>query len=64
MLIKICLTKPPPNKDCGNLAELYKICYKKSFELKDDLDFNSLLEKLAKVLKDIRNHVNSFNNNL
>lgn len=63
-LIKICLTKPAPNKDCGKLTKLYKTCYVKSFELKDDLDYNSLLEQLGKVLKAIRDETESFNNNL
>ncbi|KAJ8920435.1 hypothetical protein NQ315_005303 [Exocentrus adspersus] len=62
MLIKTCLTKPPPNKDCGKLADLYKGCYTKSFELKDDLDYNTLLGKLGKVLKGIRSELESFNN--
>lgn len=63
-LIKICLTKPPPNKDCGKLAKLYKACYMKSFELKEDLDYNGLLEKLGTVLKEIRSEMECFNNNL
>ncbi|KAJ8952908.1 hypothetical protein NQ318_006525 [Aromia moschata] len=62
-LVKICLTKPPPNKDCSKLAELYKNCYKRSFELKDDLDYKSLLRKLGSVLKDIEDLIDSFNNN-
>ncbi|KAJ8981559.1 hypothetical protein NQ317_009819 [Molorchus minor] len=62
MLIKICLTKPAPNKECCKLADLYKGCYKKTFDLSDNLDYKVLLEKLGAVLGDIKNQVDAFNN--
>lgn len=55
LLVKCCLTKPPPNKDCERLSELYKKCYKISFDLKDNLCYPELLRKLQKVLLSIKN---------
>lgn len=59
-LIKISSIKPPPNKDCPKLLELYKNCYKISFVLKDDLSYNELSEILYKVLKDIKSEIEIF----
>lgn len=59
-LIKICSTKPPPSKDCSKFLELYKNCFKISFDLKDDFSYNELSETLYKVLQDIRNEVETF----
>lgn len=59
-LIKICSIKPPPNKDCPKLLELYKNCFKISFVLKDDLSYNELSESLYKVLKDIKSEIDIF----
>lgn len=61
LLIKTCSSKPPPNKDCGKYLELYKNCFKISFELTDNLDFNTLTEKLYKVLNQIKQEIESFN---
>nr|CAH7736010.1 unnamed protein product [Callosobruchus chinensis] len=60
LLVKICMTKPPANKDCGKLAELYKKCYKTSFELKDDMPYTELLQKLHKVLQEIKVELDNF----
>lgn len=59
-LIKISSTKPPPNKDCPKFLELYKNCFKISFELRDDFSYNKLSETLCKVLNDIKKEVNKF----
>ncbi|RZB41599.1 erythroid differentiation-related factor 1 [Asbolus verrucosus] len=53
MLVKLCLTKPPLNKDCPKLAEVYKSCYMMSFDLKDGIVYDELLNKLHSVLKQI-----------
>ncbi|XP_023016253.2 erythroid differentiation-related factor 1 [Leptinotarsa decemlineata] len=60
LLVKICLSKPPPNKDCEKLSELYKSCYKLSFELKDSMKYSELLERLQSVLKNIKKEVSAF----
>lgn len=54
-LVKICLSKPSPNKECPKLAENYKACYKATFDLTDELDRDSLLQSLHKSLVDIKN---------
>lgn len=59
-LIKICSHKPPPNKDCPKLLELYKNCFKLSFDLKDDLNYNELSETLYKVLKNVKKEIDNF----
>ncbi|KAG5878620.1 hypothetical protein JTB14_019523 [Gonioctena quinquepunctata] len=64
VLVKICLTKPPPNKDCEKLTELYKSCYKMSFQLKDGVKFSELLQSVGKVLGNIKTEVDTFYNNL
>lgn len=53
ILTKLCLTKPPPTKDCPKLAEIYKACYVLTFQLVDGLDFVALVEKLRSVLSEI-----------
>ncbi|CAG9818393.1 unnamed protein product [Phaedon cochleariae] len=60
LLVKICITKPAPNKDCEKLGELYKKCYKITFELKDGLKYWDLLEKLGRVLRNLKNDVATF----
>lgn len=57
-LVKICLSKPSPNKECPKLVECYKTCYKATFNLTDDLDCEGLLECLHKALADIKNILN------
>lgn len=59
-LIKLCSIKPPPNKDCSKLLELYKNCYKISFDLRDDFDFSKLSETLYKVLNYIKKEIETF----
>lgn len=59
-LIKFSSYKPPPNKDCPKLLELYKNCFKLSFDLKDDLVFSELSETLYKVLKNIKQEIENF----
>lgn len=59
-LIKMCSTKPPPNKDAHKYLELYKNCFKISFELRDDSDYKELSRALCKVLKDIEKEVKNF----
>lgn len=61
LLVKCCLTKPPPNKDCEKLAELYKKCYKRSFDLKEGLNCEELLIKLRTVLAAIRSECEILN---
>lgn len=60
ILTKLCLTKPPPNKDCPKLAEMYKSCYVLTFGLVDGLDFYALAAKLKSVLGEIEVKVNEF----
>lgn len=62
ILTKLCLTKPPPNKDCPKLAELYKACYVLTFELVDGLEFYQLAEKLKNVLGEIQIKLSEFKN--
>lgn len=59
-LIKICSIKPPPNKDCPKVLELYKDCFKISFELRDDFTYNKLSEALCNVLSGIKEKVETF----
>ncbi|XP_057661417.1 erythroid differentiation-related factor 1 [Diorhabda carinulata] len=63
LLVKCCVTKPPPNKDCERLSELYKKCYKISFELKENLNYPDLLKKLQKVLLSIKSECDTFKKN-
>lgn len=60
ILTKLCLTKPPPNKDCPKLAEVYKACYVLTFELTDGLEFYTLAEKLKTILGDIQIKLQDF----
>lgn len=60
ILTKLCLTKPPPNKDCPKLVEIYKSCYVLTFELVDGLEFYTLAGKLKTVLGDIQAKLNEF----
>ncbi|CAH1374318.1 unnamed protein product [Tenebrio molitor] len=53
ILVKLCLTKPPLNKDCPRLAEIYKSCYMVSFELKDGVKYDQLVNKLHTVLRHV-----------
>ncbi|XP_072386281.1 erythroid differentiation-related factor 1 [Diabrotica undecimpunctata] len=62
LLVKYCLTKPPPNKDCEKMSELYKKCYKLTFDLKDNLSYSDLLRELAKVLLSIKSECEIYNN--
>lgn len=50
ILVKLCLTKPPPSKDCPKLAEIYKACYMKALSLIDGLTCEELVNKLHEVL--------------
>lgn len=59
-LIKLCTIKPPPNKDCPKLLDLYKNCYKISFDLRDDFNYSKLSETLYKVLNDIKKEISNF----
>lgn len=59
-LLKLCSTKPPPNKDSPKLLEVYKTCFKISFDLKDDSTFNQLSETLLKVIQAIKNEIAIF----
>ncbi|CAG9857634.1 unnamed protein product [Phyllotreta striolata] len=54
LLVKYCMSKPRPNKDCDRLAETYKACYKLSLGLKDDSNYAALLNQLGDVLGSIR----------
>lgn len=60
ILTKLCLTKPPPNKDCPKLADIYKSCYVLTFELVEGLEFYALAEKLRGVLGEIQVKLNEF----
>lgn len=60
VLTKLCLTKPPPNKDCPKLAEIYKACYVLTFELVDGLEFYVLAEKLRTILNEIEVKLKEF----
>lgn len=60
ILTKLCLTKPPPNKDCPKLVEIYKSCYTLTFQLTNGLEFYALAEKLKGVLGDIQVKLNEF----
>lgn len=60
ILTKLCLTKPPPNKDCPKLAEIYKACYILTFQLVDGLEFYALAEKLKGVLGEIQIKLDEF----
>lgn len=53
-LLKICVSKPSPNKECPKLAERYKACYKATFGLSEELPCDSLLKSLHKALVEIR----------
>lgn len=59
-LVKLCMHKPPANKDCPRLAQLYKACYVTSFVLTDGLDFDILVSKLFDVLCDINHKLKEF----
>lgn len=53
IIIKVCLIKPPANKDCPKLAEIYKSCYKLTFSLKDVVKRDQLIAKLHDILSQI-----------
>lgn len=50
-LIKLCLIKPPINKQCPKLTDMYKSCYQLSFELRDGIQYDELIKKLHNVLR-------------
>ncbi|XP_030767358.1 erythroid differentiation-related factor 1 [Sitophilus oryzae] len=58
-LVKLCLSKPSPNKESPVLAELYKASYKATFELSDELDCDALLKRLHKALREVKNILRS-----
>lgn len=59
-LIKLTLNKPPINKDCSKLMELYKECYTFSFSLEKIDDFHKFLGRLRDSLSKIKNKLNEF----
>ncbi|XP_076260625.1 erythroid differentiation-related factor 1 isoform X2 [Rhynchophorus ferrugineus] len=54
LLVKVCMSKPSPNKESPKLADIYKNCYKATFELSDELECDDLLKKLHKTLFTIK----------
>ncbi|EEZ97828.2 Erythroid differentiation-related factor 1-like Protein [Tribolium castaneum] len=64
MLVKLCLTKPPVNKDCPKLGEVYKSCYMVTFDLKDGVTRDEFVEKLHIVLTQICDKIAEFNKTL
>lgn len=61
MLVKFCLTKPPVNKDCPKLGEIYKACYVKTFELEEGVKRDEFIKKLHTVLTHISDKVAEYN---
>lgn len=53
LLIKLCMNKPPINKHCGKLSEIYKTCYSLTFNLENQDDFYLFVNKLVDVLNEI-----------
>ncbi|XP_017769509.1 PREDICTED: erythroid differentiation-related factor 1 [Nicrophorus vespilloides] len=53
-MTKLCLTKPPFSKDAARLAELYKGCYKLTFQLEQEMDFYAFVKKLGDILVEIK----------
>lgn len=59
-LIKLTLSKPPINKDCAKLMELYKECYTFSFSLEKIDEFPRFLGRLRDSFSKIKNKLNEF----
>ena len=57
ILVKLCLTKPSPSKDCPRLAEIYKYCYMLSLSLQDGVKCDELMNKLHLVITQIGDKV-------
>ncbi|KAL1490907.1 hypothetical protein ABEB36_011582 [Hypothenemus hampei] len=53
-LIKLCLSKPSPCKESGKLSEEFKVCYKATFALRDELSYDEMLVALHKALQDMK----------
>lgn len=53
LLIKICMSKPPINKNNGKYGDVYKTCYSLTFNLENRDDFYLFVNKLVDVLNRI-----------
>lgn len=60
LLIKLCLIKPPHNKDCPKYADLYKNCYKISLQIGKNVEYDQLVQKLNNALKVMKQEVDNF----
>ncbi|XP_050296078.1 erythroid differentiation-related factor 1 [Anthonomus grandis grandis] len=58
LMVKICIG----NKSYSKLADAYKQCYKATFALKNNLDRDSLLNEMHKVLGEIFEQLNGLRN--
>lgn len=57
-LIKICLMKPPINKDCTRLVEIYKNSYSLTFDLENCNEFMKFITKFNNILIRIEDYIN------
>ncbi|KAK9743775.1 hypothetical protein QE152_g8325 [Popillia japonica] len=60
-LIKLCLSKPPINKDCAKYVDIYKNSYSLTFELENCTEFDAFINKFDNVLTKIGNYVSDIN---
>lgn len=59
-LTKVCLAKPPVNKDCPQLGDAYKYCYALSLKLNDVQKKCDFISKLIDTLLVVENKINLF----
>lgn len=60
LLIKLCMTKPPINKESSKLAALYKTCYSLTFQLENQNNFYLYVDKLVDILSQIYDNLKPF----
>lgn len=59
--VKLSLIKPPINKDCVKLIDVYKNCYTLSFDLENCDDFNGFVKKMYVVTSEVSEKIKDVN---
>lgn len=62
LLIKLCMNKPPINKESTKLSKIYKNCYSSTFTLENQSEFYLFLDKLLEALCRIEDAIKDYHN--
>jgi len=60
-LTRLCLSKPPVNKDCPKYANIYKSCYALTLKLDNKKNLNDVVVDINRILLEVENKLNFLN---